>query len=67
MVVASLLLYRRDRSRAIALVAALASLLVVLALLAFVAFGGAATADSSAVDGRLFGPFRWEQIDAGDG
>ena len=67
MVDALLLLYLRDRSRAIVLVAALASLLVALALLAFVAFVGAGTADSSVVDGRLVGPFRWDAIDSGDG
>lgn len=67
MVVASSPPYLRDRRRALVLVAALAIAIVALALLAFVAFAGAAMVDSSVVDGRLVGPFRWGEIEVGDG
>jgi len=62
MVVASLLPYLRDHSRAAALVAILATLLAALGLLAFVVLLGAAMADSSAVDVPLVGPFRWGPV-----
>lgn len=60
MVAASLLLYLRDRGRLNAAAIAFATLLVVVGLLAFGAILGAATVDSSPVDGRLLAPFRWE-------
>lgn len=60
MVVASLLLYRRDRNQLNVVAIASAALLVVVGLLAFVAILGAATVDSSMVDGRFMAPFRWD-------
>ena len=60
MVVASLLLYRRDRNQLNVVAIASAVLLVVVGLLAFVAILGAATVDSSMVDGRFMAPFRWD-------
>lgn len=60
MVTASLLLYRRDRSQLTVVAIAFATLLVVAGLLAFVAILGAATVDSSMVDGRFMAPFRWD-------
>lgn len=59
MVAAPLLLYLRDRSQQTVFAIALATLLVALGLLAFGAILGAATVDSSVVDGRFMAPFRW--------
>lgn len=59
MVAASLLLYLRDRSQLTLLAIAFATLLVALGLLAFAVILGAATVDSSMVDGRFIAPFRW--------
>ena len=65
MAAVSLLHFLRDRRQGTALVVVLAKVFVALSLLAFVVLLGAATADSSAVDALMVGPFRWAEIDPG--